>query len=220
MIDSSANMYCVEKSVLMKSNSNERGAALVVSLVMLLLILLLGISGARIALQGEKSSQNDRDRQIAFQAAEAALMDAELDIEGSPDRQKSRSHIFSTHSRLGFPEADQQRCQTGDMNPYQGLCRLSENRLTPVWQAVDITNDASPSRVAVPFGKFTGRSLQTGAGNLPKKLPQYVIELMRFHGQGERADEVSYFYRITAIGFGARRGTEVVLQSYYRKDSK
>ena len=69
------------------------GATLLVTLLMLVVVLLLGIAAAQIALQGEKSSRNDRDRQIAFQAAEAALLDAEMDIEQSPDAGLSLIHI-------------------------------------------------------------------------------------------------------------------------------
>ena len=61
---------------MVRASGRQRGASLIVSLLMLVAVLVLGISAAQIALQGEKASRNDRDRQIAFQAAEAALMDA------------------------------------------------------------------------------------------------------------------------------------------------
>jgi len=80
----------------------QAGATLFTMLIMLLLVLLLGMAATQISLQGEKAARNDRDRLIAFRAAEAALLDAELDIRHSPDISESRSYIFSADSKQGF----------------------------------------------------------------------------------------------------------------------
>ena len=65
---------------------HEGGAALLIALVLLLAVLIVGVSAARTALDTEKSARNMRDRLIAFQAAEAALADAErLELAGVPD---------------------------------------------------------------------------------------------------------------------------------------
>jgi type IV pilus assembly protein PilX len=66
-----------------KSNRYQRGAALLIALLMLVVLLMLGIAAVRIGLQSEKISRNWRDRQIAWQAAEAALLDAEYDVRHS-----------------------------------------------------------------------------------------------------------------------------------------
>lgn len=194
--------------------STQGGASLVVSLLMLVAVLLLGISAAQIAMQGDKASRGDRDRQIAFQAAEAALLDAELDIEKSPSAATTRSAIFDKSSTEGFPVSG---CVSGNANKYLGLCKSTPGA-TPVWETVDFT-DTTTSAATVPYGKFTGQTFQTGKGSLPTKLPRYIIELMAFNQQGDSADGsgLTYFYRVTAIGFGTRDSTQVVLQSFYRK---
>ena len=194
----------------------QRGASLIVSLLMLIVVLLLGISAAQLALQGEKASRNERDRMVAFQAAEAALMDAEMDIEGSPDAAASRSNLFSKDSALGFPAEGEPGCYAGGGNSHLGLCRRAADGATPVWQTVDFDEEGGAS---VRYGTFTGQSFQTGQGPLPAKLPRYVIELMVYNKQGESAEKISYFYRITAIGFGPRDTTQIVLQTFYRKES-
>jgi type IV pilus assembly protein PilX len=51
----------------------ECGAVLLVSLVMLLLLTLIGLAGMRMVQLEERMAGNLRDRQMAFQAAEAAL---------------------------------------------------------------------------------------------------------------------------------------------------
>ncbi|NEX60251.1 pilus assembly PilX family protein [Noviherbaspirillum galbum] len=61
--------------------TSQQGATLIVTLFMLVLVMLLGASAARLALQDERAARADRDRQLAMQAAEAALRDAEAAIE-------------------------------------------------------------------------------------------------------------------------------------------
>ncbi len=189
--------------------------SLIIALVMLVAVLLLGSSAAQIALQGEKASRNDRDRQIAFQAAEAALMDAELDIENSPDPAKSRSTMFSKESALGFPGEGEEGCQSGKA---LGLCKRAPQGATPVWQTIDFADDSAATARAVPYGRFTGQAFQIDKASLPCKLPRYVIELMAYTKHGESAEKLTYFYRITAVGFGARDTTQVMLQTFYRKE--
>lgn len=195
------------------------GAALVVALIMLMVILLLGIAAARSALLGLKTARNDSDRQVAFQAAEAALRDAEMDIEKSPDAGKSRSYIFSRRSALGFPAPGEAGCNAGAANIYLGLCRRTAMDALPIWQTADFGDDASITR-SVAYGTFTGQILQVGKGALPSRLPRYIIELFTYNRPGEAADKTSYFYRITAVGFGARESTQVALQSFYRKEDE
>ncbi len=184
---------------------------------MLVVVLLLGIAAAQIALQGEKSSRNDRDRQIAFQAAEAVLLDAEMDIEHSPDADRSRSYIFSSSSALGFPGEADAACGSGTQNIYLGLCRSAAEGVVPVWQTVNFMDGDDKTSHSVPYGRFTGQSFQTGAGSLSARVPRYIIELMTHRKVGESTDQADYLYRITAIGFGTRETTQVVLQTVYRK---
>lgn len=197
-----------------KMLSRQKGASLVVSLVMLVVVLLLGISAAQLSILGEKASRSDRDRQIALQAAEAGLLDAELDIQGSPQGGTLRSDIFAPGSRLGFPDSG---CQAGINNSYLGLCAHAGGGAAPAWQTVDFT-DTSASAASVPYGKFTGHTFQTGKGPLPAKPPRYIIEQLIYTRAGQAADAATYFYRITAIGFGVRESTQVVLQTFYRKE--
>ena len=53
---------------------------LVISLIMLLLLTIIGVTGMQSTSLEEKMTSNMRDKNIAFQAAEIALRDAEIDI--------------------------------------------------------------------------------------------------------------------------------------------
>jgi len=58
----------------------QSGAALIVSLILLLVMTLLGVSAMQTNVLEEKMAGNFRDRDLAFQAAEAALRHAENEI--------------------------------------------------------------------------------------------------------------------------------------------
>ena len=203
-------------------SNRQQGTSLIVVMLMLIVVLSLGISVAQLTLQGEKISRNDRDRQVAFQSAEAGLMDAERDIEHSPDPAKSRSQLFSPNSALGFVDG----CGNSDAN--LGLCLLNE--ASPAWQTVDFMDQTNNAR-SVPYGRYTGQILQTGSdspsghtskGSLPGRLPRYIIELMGDSRPGASAslEERAVIYRVTAIGFGMRDSTQVVLQTIYKKEGQ
>lgn len=190
----------------------EQGAVLVVALCVMLALLIVAVSAARTALNAEKSARGERDRQIAFQAAEAALADAERDIEAPAT--SARGALFARGSTAGFADG----CGAGADNPALGLCRYAAQTGVPAWQRATLAEHASASVRTVAFGQFTGARMPVGKGTLPARLPRYVIELLPFARAGEDATrEAGNFYRITAIGFGANDATRVVLQSMYLK---
>lgn len=190
-----------------------RGVALPVTLFMLIVILLVGASAAQLALQGEKAARGERERHTAFQAAEEALMDAENDLEGGADA-AGRGALFAPGSALGFTDG----CGDGAAGIHAGLCLRAADGAPPVWQSIDLADAAESTARSVPYGAFTGATMQTGAGFLPARRPRYLIELLPYMAPGEEAGAApSYIYRITAIGFGARDTSQVVLQSFYRK---
>lgn len=183
----------------------QTGATLLVTLLMLVGIALLGASSAQMALQGELAARAERDRLVAFQAAEDALMDAEKDIDGAPGVPPARGAHFNGSAFAPGCGADASS---------EGLCGGSVdsgdggNGAPPVWQSVDLEADG------VPFGRFSGAAMETGRGALPFQRPRYVIESLPYRLPGEEAGAPPHhYYRVTAIGFGPRPGSEVVLQT-------
>ncbi|MBC7500029.1 MAG: pilus assembly protein [Herminiimonas sp.] len=199
----------------MTSSRCQHGASLIVTLLMLVVIMMLGISTASIAIQGEKAARSDRDRHVAWNAAQNALADAELDIEASPDPARSRSMLFSRTSTTGFPSASEENCHT-IASAYFGMCRKAVASAVPTWLDVDFAEAGADAR-AVPYGTFTGRSMQTDTAALPRRLPRYIIELVIFKPAESTTAVIDHVYRISAVGFGIRESTRVMLQTYYRK---
>lgn len=62
--------------------SDQRGVTLIVALIFLAILMLLGVTVAQTSSLEERMAGNTRDRDLAFQSAEAALKDAEADLTG------------------------------------------------------------------------------------------------------------------------------------------
>lgn len=186
-----------------------QGTALLMCMLIVAVVALLGMSGARIALQDERAGRNDRDRKLAFQAAEAALLDAQLDIEQASDT--PRGALFGTMAPR-FPA----QCGTAGMGRAGVLLGLCDGA---AWQRTDFTDDTPAHARTAAYGRFTGQTMQAGAGPLQQRLPRYLIEAHADRRAGAVADlsGSTRIYRISAMGFGAHDGTRVLLQSWYRR---
>lgn len=183
---------------------HQRGLALVCALLLMLGALILGVSIARTAFGSMAAARMERERTVARAAAGMALADAEADIGGTAAPSSARAAWFAGGSG-GFADG----CGTGSQD--LGLCLPAASPLPPVWQAVDLAaDDGTP---VVPYGRYTGAVLATG-GMLPARLPGYLIEKLAPAGP---APPLHHLYRITAIGFGTRATTQVVLQAIVRK---
>jgi Tfp pilus assembly protein PilX len=182
----------------------QRGVALITSLFVLLAVTMIALAVSRVAFDGERSARAERDRQLAFQAAEAGLVDGERDIEGGADPASVRAAMFHDDGIVGFVPG----CGREPFN--LGLCAAVAGA-TPAWQMVN-------AAATTPYGSYTGAALPHGAP-LPLAPPRYIIELLPAASAGEDAGAGrQHLFRITAFGYGARPGTLVVLQSVYRAD--
>ncbi len=173
----------------MNTTHRQRGASLLIVLLMLVVVMLFGVSAAQLTLMNEKSSRNDRDRHIAFQAAEAGLRDAERDIAGG----RVAPEVFPDHAGA---------CH--DIGAHSGLCLATANAAP--WRLIDFSAP-SPS---VHYGQFTGVSFPHGVASLPVQAPRYLIELLSLVAADR---QVVMRYRVTAVGFGPRQSTQVMLQT-------
>jgi len=175
----------------------ERGAALLTAMVLMLAVLMTGLAGARTALYGARAAAHERDRLLALQMAEAALADAERDIEGGASPGSARALALAT----GLPSAFAEACAGG--TPYDGLCTV-EDDIEEHAQRL-----AAGDGPAVRFGSFTGRQLPGNEG-LSADDPRYLIERVPAAG-------TDHLYRISALGFGVMPSTQAAVQAYYRK---
>lgn len=189
-------------------SGRQTGASLIIVLLLLVIVSILGVGAAQIATMGERSARNDRDMQVAWQSAEAALMDAEFDIHGPAA--SSRRAVFTD---MANTNAFVSGC--GSSGSSKGLCAL-ETTGKPAWLTVDFT--ATTGARTAAYGEFTGRSFPSGVSGIqPAKAPRYVIEPIEDPSNRDASGgSARYIYRVTAMGFGPRADIQGVAQIIYR----
>lgn len=188
--------------------SQQSGAALVVGLIFLVILTLLGLTAMQTGILEERMAGNSRDRNIAFQAAEAALRDGEHDVLGV---QPNGSVITTTRptGRIQGMQAATSACSTGL------CCNPSASGLTCVEPATPVYTQLKPNvSPGVVYGTYTGATqiVYTVGSNvqaLPAQ-PQYLIEPF-MGGTGDK------YFRISARGYGVNTSTTVTLQEIYKE---
>jgi len=167
-------------------SSGQRGAAtLVTVLILLLVVALIGLASLRGTLMEERMSASVRDRGLAFQAAEAALREGEL--------------LAATKPAL--PAAG---C-------LKGLCAKPDPKAAPVWE--DDTVWTNANETVVTLGGQTVKPkfiVELLANNIP---PRASCTTRNVIGEGGCSGTESR-YRITALSRADGRA-EVMLQSIY-----
>jgi len=188
------------------------GMALILVLIMISIVFVMGAISSRIVTLGERAARNDRDRQTAFQAAEAVLSDAEIDIMGPNATSAQRVSMFET-----LPAGD--GCSS-DVSPggTRGYCGALNGAAYK-----DIFDDTktAPRQYAI-FGEFTDRENEfpvSSSGALTAKLPRYIIEKksLSFRNRAESVGKPFDAFIVTAVGFGLQPSTQVVLQAVISK---
>ncbi|TWG36722.1 type IV pilus assembly protein PilX [Acidovorax delafieldii] len=202
------------------ASMSEQGLSLIIVMLILIVVSILGVGGIQISMMGERGTRNDRDMQIAWQGAEAGLIDAEFDIEGLPAASPNkRSVVF----KRGDVDLAKFIDNCGDSGQSIGLCALKDAG-KPAWLTVDFTATGTGAK-AVELGTYTGRDFPSGVkGTQPAKPPRYIIEpiLDRYGVKSYRTTDPtagsgpSYVYRVTSMGFGPNGETQGVLQMIYR----
>lgn len=179
----------------------QRGLSLITTLLFMVAALMLGVSVLSVNVMQERVIGNTKDRDLAFQAAEAALRDGEEDLVKKLDA----AAVFT-------PTCD------------VGLCTPPSRRAAPLSVSVDMVTGFKwdkPSQVRL-YGQYTGASPFPGVVGQPRYVIEQLGPVGKAFGESEtkgndpgQRDAVGY--RITAQGTGAREETVVVLQSIYTK---
>jgi type IV pilus assembly protein PilX len=186
-----------------QSRQAQHGASLIMVMLILIVVSVLGVGSAQISLMSERGARNERDLQVAWQSAEAALNDAEIEM--FPNGVGTRRGDFANATSFI------QDCGTSGNS--RGLCALN---LTgkPAWLTANLENAGNNTAA---FGEFTGRSFAAGGpGIQPAQAPRYVIEQIPDPAASPQSSTYDFVYRVTAIGFGPRTDIQVVLQMMYR----
>ncbi len=177
---------------------NQRGATLVVSLVLLLVMTVIGISSIGNVTFNQKMATSFRDSSSSFQAAEAALAEGEALAE---------SLTATISEAIVAPGCTGTQCFTATCNngkcfngsyPYGNPCVLEEPfpqlaKQEATWDTAGRALDSQQS--------FPGLARQ----------PQIIVEFIC-----NKPTDHAYFYRITSYARGAKSSSRTMLQSTYK----
>jgi len=200
----------------------QRGATLAIVLIFLVLVTLIGVTAMTTTTLEEKMAGNLREQNLAFQAAEAALRDAKLDISGT----NIMGGVSATRRNppisgaTGFGNGVSRPSCSATAGATLGLCLTSSD--APIDAAkthAEVLTQSFTAAPSVQYGTYTGAPT---LANLALQ-PRYLIEAIPVQPGGTEIGEivqgkVVYWYRITARGYGARLETQVTLQEVYKPE--
>jgi type IV pilus assembly protein PilX len=137
----------------------ERGASLIMVMIVLTIVSLLGIGAIQISMMSERGARSDRDMQLAWQSAEAALIDAEIDLFGPGP--STRRAVFTPSTNIN---AFTSGC--GTTGNSIGLCSLVTSG-KPSWMSANVDfADTSSSAPTAAYGTYTGRTFAAGGAGV------------------------------------------------------
>jgi len=175
------------------SRKSQRGVAIVVALVLLVVVTLVGLAAVRGTIMQQKMTANFYDREVAFQAAEAALRQGE-------------AAVHAAASPSGFRDCSPSSTTKCVPNPFTDSTVTATSIATTAFDATKLAA-SQPQYVVEYLGNFT----------IP---PPNVHQLSNCSGYSPcGALNTSDFYRVTARSGDTTVGDRatVVLQTVYRR---
>jgi len=195
----------------------QQGVVLIVALVLLLVLTVAGISAIRLANVEERMTGNFGDRNVAFQAAEGALRQAEQFIQ---DKNFPDDSFYNTCTGADCFEdgCTEGLCFSGSFAAGNDcLLTFPPSPSEEVFQKSDVWEDGSgqykeitdgldnvTTRYIIEFRCYAARDAATSSATLDaNKYSRTLWEPM---------------YRITAFSVGRSQSARVLLQSTFRRD--
>jgi type IV pilus assembly protein PilX len=192
----------MQKTPLPSSIARARGSVLITTLALLFVVTMLLLSAMRTNTANERMAGNARDWNTAFQAAEAALRDAERDLGG----------VSRITGATGFEAG----CSA------TGLCAISTTG-RPAWQILNdgdvgwkVGTETPSQSKSVEYGTYTGKAPLEGVAMQPRYIIEAMVVKESTSVKMNSAPNLKYFYRVTAVGFGANVSSRVMLQAVFR----
>lgn len=178
-----------------------QGSVLLVSLVLMLIMTVAGLTAIRLTSLEEKMSGNYLNQQMAFRAAEVALLEAE-------------NHIANTSlTLLDFTEncedgycfsgsgiSETSSCVAGNINHWREDTTWSDAGLHRTTTIV-IDGISARAKYIIEFRCYVAKIVE---GPLPDRT---------------NPDDWALFFRVTALASGGSEDARVMLQTTYKKNS-
>ena len=182
--------------------SSQGGFVLITAMIFLVILMMLGMTVVGTTSTDEKMARNSRDFDVAFSAAEAAMRDAQLLVDGSWKWPSIPVDISTFNATCA-----------------NGLCDQTATQSFQPIDALDFYASTGTGSNSIRIGAITTAStaaaLATATGLTAANLPRYLIEMM-CSSQGALTGPCNKVFRITVQAHGRLPNTVVVLQEVYQ----
>ncbi|MBK7898926.1 MAG: hypothetical protein KA603_05595 [Azonexus sp.] len=201
----------------MALQTTQRGFALVAALIFMVVLSIVAVGLSGTTTSEERMARNFRDQDTAFAAAEAALRDGELFVEGSWHYPYAPPPLEWFHAECdgGTGAIDSDGDGNDDNNltiSLKGLCDFPVGYTGLPVHKLDFFATSDIGSRSVMLGSVT----QTPALPGLTSQPRYMIELVtNIKGPQDANGNSSRAFRITAMARGRLSTTSVVLQEVY-----
>ena len=135
--------------------SHQRGVTLIVALIFLAILMLLGVTVAQTSSLEERMAGNTRDRDLAFQSAEAALKDAEADLTGF----LANAFDGSTPGLIAFDAATSNNATYWNAYDWEDASQAASTDLTDVAEQPRYVIEKLPDSVTTRRFRITARGV-------------------------------------------------------------
>ena len=201
--------------------NKQRGGVLIASLVVLMLLALVGLSGANTTTLEERMAGNFRDQRVAFESAESVLIAAEQWVESNDLDPISASACRG--SQCFTADCSDGLCFNGSITGQTFSDCRTQDPAVPVYHRshpLDVWNSANRHQSVSSAQQIAG--VQSNG--------RFVVEFLCYvrmdpavpvqplaHGSAAFFRDFAEMYRITALGQGATPNSVSLVQSTYRK---
>lgn len=187
----------------------ERGAALIISMILLVLITLVGVASLRNVLLEEKMTANYYDRSLAFQAAEAGLRAGEA--VAAAQASTTPKHKAGTVD-LPLP-TDASQCSTPSCSG--GICSPPGYFDSGLNEYVSVCEGRWEMTGFDGWEDATGVTLNTQAGAAPQYFVEFMGNTFPCDPSQPTINKTCARYRVTARSQTGADRAEVILQSVF-----
>ncbi len=185
------------------SRKSQRGATLLLVMMLLVMAGLLAITAASMGTMDERVARNSRDQNVALQAAEAALRDARTDVF------TSKSFGGEVRAFYGATGATANCNASG----FKGVCTALTHAQVMDRLMSDTQSVEFGEVIARPAAQLFADSTEQGGVT---RQPRYIVEVVPDPDDLSLTGPIKYVYRVTAIGFGSHAGTRSIVQEVVR----
>lgn len=182
-------MKTIPRAICFKPHScKQRGITLLMALIFLTVLTLLGVTAAQMMGQEERMAGNSRNRDMAFQAAEAALSAAEKNVATFP---------------AVFPAATIETPGSGGQYTFS-LCLPNSQAF---WTGTSVKDCKGVAKTGFAWDAADATQTITGVPYVSEQ-PKYIVEKMSDLAGAKQ-------YRVTARGVGGDPNAVVILQAVF-----